>query len=189
MDTNTNSFVFDMDTDIMKQHMLAYSTDSSRRSIYKTICFESDGEKVHIFSTNGRMLFHTSIPMKDLPKFRKAFIVDAKIPSRNYNRIICEISDTCLTVRDTQGHAYMFPENDAQFPNCFAVEPVDVEPAKIYKPMDPRFLTLVYKYIGENAFWNPMDGLACDEHSPRVWCTSDGDGVELKAVVMPYRRN
>lgn len=188
MDANTNSIVFDMDAKIMTQHMLAYSTDPTRRSIYKTICFESDGEKVHIFSTNGRMLFHTSIPMKDLPKFRKAFTVDAKIPSRNYNRIICEISDTCLTVRDTQGHAYMFPENDAEFPNCFAVEPVDVEPAKIYKPIDPRFLTLVYKYVGESVFWNPVDGLACAEQSPRMWCVSDGDGVERKAVVMPYRR-
>lgn len=188
MDTNINSIVFDMDADIMKQHMLAYSTDSSRRSIYKTICFESDGEKAHIFSTNGRMLFHTSIPANGLPKFREAFVVDAKIPSRNYNRIVCEVSNTCLTVRDTQGTTFIFPKNDAEFPNCFAVEPVDVEPAAIYKPIDPRFLTLVYKYVGESVFWNPMDEPAVGEHSPRVWRTVDGDGVERKAVVMPYRR-
>lgn len=189
MDNNTNSIAFDMDAEIMAQHMLAYSTDSSRRSIYKTICFESDGEKVHIFSTDGRILFHTSIPANGLPKFREAFTVDAKIPSRNFNRVLCEVGDTCLTVRDTQGHAYMFPKNDEQFPNCFAVEPVDVEPAKIYKPIDPRFLTLVYKYVGENVFWSPVDAIAYGEHSVRVWCASDGDGVERKAVVMPYRRN
>ena len=82
----------------------------------------------------------------------------------------------------------MFPKNDAIYPNCFAVEPVDVEPAKIYKPIDPRFLTLVHKYVGENVFWNPVDGLACNELSPRMWHIIDSDGVERKAVVMPYRR-
>lgn len=187
MDTNTNLVVFDLDANIITQHMQAYSSDPTRRSVYKTICFESDGERVHIFSTDGRMLFHTSIPANGLPKFREAFIVDAKIPSRRFNRVVCEIG-ACLTIRDTQGHIYMFPKNDAIYPNCFAVEPVDVEPARIYKPIDPRFLTLVYKYVGENAFMSPVDGLACGEHSARMWRIGDTDGVERKAVVMPYRR-
>ena len=188
MDVNTNLAVFDLDADIITQHMQAYGSDPTRRSIYKTICFESDGDRVHIFSTNGRMLFHTSIPANGLPKFREAFIVDAKIPSRRFNRVVCEIG-ACLAIRDTQGHIYMFPKNDAVYPNCFAVEPVDVEPAKIYKPIDTDFLVPICKYVGKCAFWNPVDGLACDEYSARMWRTDDGDGVERKAVVMPYRRS
>lgn len=150
---------FDIDTQLLNQHLAASSHDATRTSIMNTVAFRSQGDKMDIVSTNGRIMFWTKVdaPVVDgvavnWDAVSVRFNVNGKkVVQERRGKLVgvtldmdarkCEVNDWSL------GSVMMFPFNDVPFPQW---EQVANTAQKSSKPSvyEPNLLKIVKDYVG-----------------------------------------
>ena len=157
-EVQSNEIAFFMDANILNAHMLAYSKDTARAYLFKTINFRCKDKALHIATTNGRVLFHTILTgreMAQLPDFDRTFIFDRSIKCGKHGDALVTIKDDVVRVRVLGCNIpQLFPEQDADvtYPNYAQceIEEGDRIEAKTYKHFNPEILVKVSKYIPDD---------------------------------------
>ena len=191
-ETQSNTIAFFMDANILNAHMLAYSKDTARISMFKAINFRCKDKALHIATTDGRMLLHTILTgreMAQLPDFNRTFLLDRSIKCGKRGGAIVTIKGDVMRIDATGCNIpQLFPEQDADvpYPNYFQCEIEEgdrIEP-KVYKNFNSEILVKVSKYIPENK------GITYDSarypDGVRMRIDVDDDVVKI-ATFMPLR--
>ena len=178
--------------ELINIHMEAASKDDSRRAI-KCLLMRHKGGLLHIITTNGRMLLHTTMSdveaqLETEPDFEIMVEVTRKLKKKN------GIHYVTFTIEGDKAFFRGVGTFDAfeiytgdKFPKFEDCECGDRtrEPLTDYKPIAPWLLDIVHRYVGELAYAKPerlaIGGNAC-------YFTALGDaGEDRLAVVMPLR--
>ena len=156
---------FDIGAQLLNQHFAASSHDTSRVSIMNTIMFRSQGDKMDIVSTSGRVMLWTRV---DAPvangvpvnwgavSVRFTGIGRKVVQERRGKRVAvtldtdarkCEVNDW------SSGSVMVFPFNNEPFPQWEQVANTE-QKSSFPSVYEPTCLKVVEDYIGE-AFKSP----------------------------------
>ena len=187
---------FYIKSDTLNAHMMAFSQDKTRMTLYKSINFRCKGDGLlHIASTDGRILFHTIINdcnTKILPEFNKTFLFDRPVKGskKSYANLFVVIDGDVMRIHGLGiDIPQLFPMGRSydEFPNYEMVEINRKDRcAPTVKTFKPEILERVAKYV-PSGYMTPHDSLG-DPSGARCFVEEE-DGVTKIATVMPLRVN
>lgn len=189
-----------IDPHLFNLHLAAASKDETRKAI-KGINFRVAGGRLHVASSNGRVLFHTEIELCDGFEAPDGFdvIVEARKVPCGARDTLCRftIEDGRFEIATAKGAVIIPTDKDQVYPRYKKAE-VDwddaVEPEH-FATFDPDYLQAVRAYVGEAAYRSsartlPLEPEDADgthhakAHAPHAWRAEDGR-VRRTATLMP----
>lgn len=179
---------FPIDAKLLNQHFAASSHGTTRTSIMNTVAFRSQGDKMDIVSTNGRVMLWTRVdaPVEDgVPVNWDAVSVrftgnGRKVVQERRGKLVevtldmdarkCEVNDW------SAGSVMIFPFNDAPFPSWEQVANT-VQKSSFPSVYKSDCLKAVEGYVGE--VFNSPEGTV-----PQRWVLNSRNEKRV-ALLMP----
>jgi hypothetical protein len=174
---------------------LAESNVGGGRRALAFVHFEVENDRVHIVTTDGRVLLHTEVQSGDgLVKEPIAFDVRAmpRITAKKADVTAGEKSLACFVVKDgiiTSGDIMARICVDIGFPKWRQTLPCRacLERETAWRSLDPKYYALAQKFAGRDNYAT-AHCVQGDAHGPVVFYNILADEGEMNtAVVMPLR--
>ena len=171
---------------------LAESSVGARRPVLAYVHFEIENDRVHIVSTDGRVLLHTEVQSGGgLAKEQIAFGVRAmpRITAKKADTT-CNKSLALFSIKDgliSTGLIVARIAMDIGFPEWRKTLPdrARLERETAWRRLDPKYYALAQKFAGGDNYAEPHC-IKGQTHGPVVFCNVAADSGELNtAVVMP----
>ena len=180
-----------IDPELINIHMEAASKDDSRRAI-KCLLIRHEAGRLHIITTNGRMLLHTTMPDMDAqldtaPDFEIMVEVTRKLKKKkNIHHVTFEIAGDKVFFRGFGTFDAFEICTDCKYPDIKDIERNDKarKPLTEYKAIAPWLLDIVHRYVGEHNYAQPD---VMFEGGDACYFTALKDGELRLAIVMPLR--
>ena len=152
-----------IDPELINIHMEAASKDVSRRAI-KCLLMRHRGGRLHIITTNGCVLLHTTLTdidteLSGTPDFEVMVEVSRKLKKNRK-----DARHSIFTIEGDKVFFRGFGTFDAfeiytggEFPKLEEVERSDKarKPMVDYKPIAPWLLDIIHRYVGEPGYARP----------------------------------
>lgn len=183
-----------VDPRLINTHMLA--AEKNGKPVLACLQMKYTDRRLHLVTTNGRILLHTSIGdsgpvLEDMPDFEVAVKITRKLKCKS-DEIAIE-----FTIKDGKVFFKGVDSFDAfevlqdKFPSYETVEARDLArmPLERCVIVNPKYLEIVYEYVGEGEYVRPYS-IGSSEYQPVFYKRRDDDHDEIReAYVMPIRVN
>ena len=194
MEAKEITATFEVAMSTINQHVaLAASSHGTGRAALEYVHFEIEGDRVHIVSTDGRVMLHTDARSNGgIAERSIAFDVRAMPKASAKKAMMGAESDVIFTVKDGvifSGDIVARVTTGIDYPTWRDVIPVRsrLERETSWKALNPKYCALALKFVGGGGYARPYRVTGA-ENSPVVFLNTPTDTDELNtAVVMPIR--
>ena len=181
-----------IDPELINIHMEAASKDDSRRAI-KCLLMRHEAGRLHIITTNGRILLHTTMLDMDAqldtaPEFEIMVEVTRKLKKKKgIHHVTFAIEGDKVFFRGFGTFDAFEICTDCKYPDIKDVERNDKarKPLTEYKAMAPWLLDIVHRYVGEHDYARP--DVVSEGGGGACYFTALKDSELGLAIVMPLR--
>ncbi|MBQ1428807.1 MAG: hypothetical protein IIZ06_03985 [Kiritimatiellae bacterium] len=174
---------------------LAESNVGGGRPALAYVHFEIENDRVHIVTTNGRVMLHTEVKSGDgFVEAPITFDVRSmpRVTAKKADASVTESTAAFFVVKDgliTSGDIMARIAVDIAYPKWRQTLPCRacLERETAWRSLDPKYYALAQKFAGRDNYAT-AHCIQGDAHGPVVFFNTLADGDELNtAVVMPLR--
>lgn len=178
-----------VDPKLINTHMLAAARKGSCRSALTCLQMKHMDGRLHLATTDGRILLHTTINDNDMPDFDVLVKITRKLKGESDGDVEFTIKDGKVFFKGTDSFDAFEIQTNEKFPRYDEVE----QPNKAKVPLihhrvvDPKYLDIVLRYVGLERYAIPYVENDDASVSPLFYDYHDGNGMVKKVVLMTMR--